>query len=208
MKTIVIPGYTYDGFFGMDTSYLHYLSAFGNVKILTPQETEPVEADLLVLPGGKDVNPVRYGDIPGYVLGNPNPYFEYFDTHILPKYIEAGIPVFGICRGLQTLNTHFGGTLFQHLLNHPTTQADMRDELVHAVLPTKDLKGVKKFEVNSLHHQSIRKLGENLTVTLKAEDGVIEAIRHNFLPIAAVQWHPEEIQDAYSNQEIARLLAL
>jgi len=205
-KHIGIPAYLSSGMFGMNEAYMQYLSEFGGVHLITPDDGVLEKLDLLILPGGRDIDTMRYNQKPGYTLGNPNPWFEWFDTVMLPRYIKAGVPIFGICRGLQTLNIHFGGTLEQNIIDHPTSGA--RDELVHTVMhPSQKKSGNKDMEVNSLHHQSVAILGENLQVLLVSdEDHQVEAIRHLTLPISAVQWHPEEIRDDYSNKEITRLL--
>lgn len=207
-KHIGIPAYEYDGMFGLDTTYMAYLATFGAVHLLTPDDGV-LGIDLLVLPGGADVSPGRYSEKPGYILGKANPYFEHFDKVMLPEYIKRGVPIFGICRGLQTLNVHFGGSLHQHILNHPTSAADDRPEVAHGVYEMNHKNKSKPvFEVNSLHHQAINKLGIDIIPVLESEDNIIEAIRHSSLPISAVQWHPEELRDDYSAREITRLLSL
>jgi gamma-glutamyl-gamma-aminobutyrate hydrolase PuuD len=97
-KQILIVGWkTGDNSFGVTVPYLEYFSKFGQVHVLTPNTVEYVfRADLLVLPGGRDVNPTRYNQSPGYHTGHPEPILEYFDTKVLPKYIEKQIPIFGI----------------------------------------------------------------------------------------------------------------
>jgi putative glutamine amidotransferase len=197
---------------GITQPYYEFFNYFGDVEILSPNHRVR-NLDLLVLPGGADVNPTRYGTVPRLFTGNANPIFEWFDVTMLPKYIDKKVPVFGICRGLQTLNVHFKGTLWQH---RPHEYSDPRTELVHGVqsyLDTKtflfnEKKVSSTFRTNSMHHQSIKELGKDVVATVyhsKEGDGV-EAIMHKTLPIHAVQWHPEEIWDDYSCAVIENLL--
>ena len=114
-------------------------------------------------------------------------------------FIEAGKPVFGICRGSQLLNVYFGGTLHQHMFNtvlHRSGTDIDREHEVEAV-PNSVIEQLygKRFVVNSVHHQAIKTLGTDLTVTHRSDDGIIEGFQHNSLPIFAVQWHPERLVD-------------
>ncbi len=222
MKKIIIPGWFIgENSFGVTKSYLDFLAQFGYVQILSPNTPIVLDADLLVLPGGRDVSTTRYNQYPSYMCGQPDQVLEYFDVVKLPEYIDANIPIFGICRGLQTLNVHFGGTLKQHLRYHPYSSKE-RTQLVHEVMPysiykqwedrgwanrpsIKDKKN-KIFEINSLHHQAVDELGDGLVVSLMSEDDEIEAIEHVEKKIHAVEWHPEEIYDTYSIKTIEKLL--
>ena len=197
--------------FGVDTKYMQFASMFGDVCIITPDH-HPMDLNLLILKGGHDINPANYGQRPGYAISTSNPFQEEFDNEWLPQYITKEIPIFGICRGLQALNIHFGGTLNQHIVNHPTN-GDDREELTHNVRASSPKS--KMFGVNSMHHQAIDKLGEGLEVMLEECDdkgrlstGIIEAIKHKTLPIIAVQWHPEEMLDSWSTDAVKSLIKL
>jgi len=221
-KNIGIVGWsTGDNSFGVSKAYLTYFRQYGNVHIMTPQHPDDIwKLDLIVLPGGADVNPARYNEIPGFTTGMANPFLEWFDEKILPKYIEKGVPLFGICRGFQSLYVHFGVPLEQEILGwHPYSSKGRNDEVHELFLPTQFGENSGKFigkaqqKVNSLHHQAVlwndasKKCA--FKPTLIAEDKwVVEAAEHESLPIAAVQWHPEEIYDDYSNQTIKKLLKL
>jgi putative glutamine amidotransferase len=181
---------------------MNLASMFGEVHVLTP-DTPIMDLDLLILPGGEDVKPEAYDQKPGYMAGNNNPMLEEFDAMKLSAYIDKHTPIFGICRGLQTLNVNFGGTICQHIYKHPTNSREDGGELVHKVTG----KGIKTFEVNSRHHQAIGLLGRGLEAILYCkEDRYIESIKHKELPIIAVQWHPEDILDEYSMNAIKSLL--
>jgi len=172
-------------------AYYVFAGMFGSVELIVPSQSKVDGLDLLILPGGEDVYPLRYGEapLPG-LCGSPNMEYEYFDQEILPDYI-GNTPIFGICRGFQTLNVHFGGSLFQHL-DHEPYSTNFRGDLVQDV---RDQFGKFKFKINSLHHQGIKQLAGQLQETLIAnsKDGCIEAFQHTKLPIAAVQFHPEEL---------------
>lgn len=198
---IGIVGKVFETTFGITTAYGTYFEQFGKVIVLSPNHHEKV--DLVVLPGGADVDSQRYGEEPRFWTSKPDPFLEYFDKWRLPEYVTDGVPIFGICRGIQTLNVLFGGTLHQDLRRHP--YSGERDEFVHTIHHVEDKK--HRFKVNSLHHQGIKQLGNGLITTyLSTHDGLPEAIQHENLRISAVQWHPEEIRDGIAQQMIEKLL--
>ena len=116
------------------------------------------------------------------------------------------IPIFGICRGLQTLNVHFGGTL-RNLWGHSYSSSDTHE--VHKIkFPNNKGKEIK-MGVNSFHHQAIDKLAENLTVEATSDEiywNCIEAVSDYNNRIFAVQWHPERLWDKYSIERFSKLL--
>lgn len=205
-KTIGIPGWDIKlgEHFGVTIPYLVWASQFGKVIILSPDDYADV--DLLVLPGGSDVDPSRYSQVPHFYTGRSNVFLEHFDKNILPTYVENNTPIFGICRGLQTLNVHFGGTLTQHLQKHPTSKDnnDLDEHAIHQVVAGKKSTHIQK--VGSWHHQAVDTVGEGLIVNVLAEDGVVEGIVHSSKPIAAVQWHPERNYDEFSRNLVQQLL--
>ena len=103
-KTILIVGWkTGENSFGATVPYLDWLSQFGNVRILMPTDNEVIKGDLLVLPGGMDLAPQRFGQAPSFHTGNTDVMKQYFYDVMLEQYIEAGIPIFGICLGMKQL---------------------------------------------------------------------------------------------------------
>ena len=196
---IGIVGKQFDKSIGCQVPYLNYFSTMGNVSIILPQSEIDESLDLVVLPGGPDV--IDYSAL-GFFNNQPDLYYEWFDHNRLPQYIEAKVPVFGICRGLQAINNYYGGALYQELYNH-NYSLKSRDELVHQVLVTEEWKwklGTTQ-QVNSLHHQGINVLGTGLIVVATGHsnkwnyNNLPEAIIHESDKVAAVQWHPEEILD-------------
>lgn len=202
--------------FGVTLPYLEFIRRFGTPCIIDFSEPVRNDLDLLILPGGPDVDPRRYGAQPNLRTGKPCIFREYFDEHILPDYIAQGTPIFGICRGLQALVVGFGGKLHQHIGQEWSIKS--RDELVHKVeFKIKENNIIKVYteEVNSLHHQSAAEVGEHLKVIAKHKKldhkgidlGTVEAIMHRTLPIAAVQYHPEElVSDILSDAIILDML--
>jgi putative glutamine amidotransferase len=195
-KLILIPGRVFDDdYYGVRVSYAEYFSKWGNVlpvPVWPELDYEPLlkQASMVVYPGGADINPRKYQHVPSLLCQKVDPVAEYFDEVFLPKAIEMGIPIFGVCRGLQAINVHFGGTLKQDLPQHP--HSDTWDQTVHKVHLTYLMdKKVKAMEVNSLHHQGIDELAEPLEQIGYSDDFLIEAIYHPNKPIVAVQWHPE-----------------
>ena len=157
------------------TNYLHALTMTG-ARGEAGRDFSADQYDGLLLPGGCDVNPARYGKepIPQEITDDDQDALQF---DVLARFLEARKPVLGICRGHQLLNVAFGGTLIQHL---PGAEK-------HMSLPSGDC------PVNSSHHQGIELPGKGLHAVLHSEDGVIEAIEHDSLPVWGVQWHPERM---------------
>lgn len=158
--------------------------------------------DGVVLPGGGDLDPARYGGDPQAPCYDVNLAQDEIDLGILAAAVEHGIPVLGVCRGLQVINVAFGGTLVEDLpatsVRHtPGTDGcgglewAWHDVTVVEGSRLRAAVGSEVIPVASGHHQAIRVLGEGLVATATAADGVIEAVEHVTAPIVAVQWHPE-----------------
>lgn len=160
----------------------------------------PDEVAGLVLPGGGDINPARYGQEPHPRTRNTNDRRDAFELNLLSQALEREIPVLAICRGMQLLNVYFGGTLDQHLadteghLDHDRDRP--RAEPAHGARFTKDTLMAEVLgqhgNVNSHHHQGLDEVADELTEIGWADDGVIEAVvapDHQW--VIGVQWHPE-----------------
>jgi putative glutamine amidotransferase len=160
--------------------------------------------DGLVLQGGNDVAPQSYGETPLQPKWQGDAVRDHYEIELIHAFVEAGKPVFGICRGLQVLNVAFGGTLWQDLPTQcPSAVHHISDGLyeknMHALTLTPGgwLDGLYPdkagFAVNSIHHQGIKTLASSFdTEAVCPVDGGIEAIRRtqgSF--VAGVQWHPE-----------------
>lgn len=203
----------------LSAAYSNFIAHFGKIVPISAYDDHVHNIDLLIIPGGADVDPSRYGKRPIWQSGNPNIQLEDWDKYMLRQYINAGIPIFGICRGFQTLNVHFGGTLTQDI---GQDYSETRDKLVDILTPinnnfenlfkyfNNDTAKAFKLKVNSLHHQGITTndiLGVGIKpVYTNSVFNNVEAFYVENKPIVAVQWHPEEIYDDFSLNVIKHLL--
>ncbi|KUJ66576.1 glutamine amidotransferase [Streptomyces albus subsp. albus] len=154
--------------------------------------------DGLVIAGGQDVEPVRYGAEPHPRTGPPARERDAWELALIEAALEAGLPLLGVCRGMQLLNVARGGTLLQHVEAHGGPPGVFAHHLVRPV-PGTLLAGVlpEPVTVPAYHHQAVDRLGDGLEVSAYAEDGTVEAVE---LPDAdgftlGVQWHPEAGDD-------------
>lgn len=216
---IGIPGWKIgDNSFGITVPYIDYITEIGEPIILTPESEIREDLDLLILPGGPDVDPSRYGEKPGYYTSRPCIHREYFDINHLPEYIKLSIPILGICRGIQTLSVHFDYKLKQHIKCHPTNGDYDRWKACHDVnilnpyyqIINRNLKGIKmNFKTNSMHHQAVdrdSKRDSNFRIVGLAPDGNVEIMAHDSLPIVGIQYHPEEMEDLFVTKTVEFLL--
>ncbi len=179
-------------------AYSQAVADNGGVPVQLPMAIDPeatvAHLDGLVLTGGADIDPARYGAPLDPATGRLEPRRDAFELAVLCAARERGIPILAICRGCQLVNVAFGGSLHQHNAAHARF-ADDPASIAHSVRVTPNsnlarLHGAA-VEVNSLHHQTLDRIGTGLAVTGVADDGVVEAIEHRDEPIMAVQWHPE-----------------
>jgi putative glutamine amidotransferase len=205
------------GVWDVDASFLPkvYLDAVtnaGGVAVLLPPQ--PVDDEIaaavlsrvdgLIVAGGKDVDPARYGEARHPTTDEPRLDRDAWEDALLRQAIAIELPFLAICRGLQMLNVALGGSLHQHL---PEVIGSARYsgengvfavnhvEFEHAgLVPT--LLGEEKLKVNSYHHQGIDDVAPGLSVTATSEGGVIQAVEVDGVPFGVgVQWHPEQDPD-------------
>ena len=187
--------------------YLDGIKAAGGLPIVLPLEVSEEDVDQIVntcdgflFTGGQDVSPLLYGmeDATGTIVASPER--DHLESLLLSKVLEADKPILGICRGLQFINAFLGGTLWQDLPSqHPSEivhrQGKPYGVPTHQVQLSGDLQtllGKDILEVNTLHHQAVKDLGNGLIPMAVAPDGLIEAVQmtgNRF--VWAVQWHPE-----------------
>ena len=199
-----------DGGYGVPAPYLDALRRSGaRTAIVSPGEVaHPDELldpfDGLLLVGGGDVDPGRYGAERGAHDYGVDAERDAFEIALLHAAERAGIPALCICRGAQVMNVAFGGTLSQHLpdldglLEHGVPLDDTT--AMHDVEPEKqtrlaDATGAPSLRCSSHHHQGIGVVGEGLGVAGRSSDGLVEAIERNTTDgvwMLGVQWHPEE----------------
>jgi len=164
--------------------------------------------DGILLTGSpSNVEPSRYAGPASDPDTLHDPHRDATTLPLIPRAIEAGMPLFAVCRGFQEMNVAFGGTLWQKVQDVPGMQDHREDKEqpleqqyapAHAVelVPggyLNDLAGTARVMVNSLHSQGVRELGQDLEIEARAPDGLVEAFRVRSAPgfTLAVQWHPE-----------------
>jgi len=156
-----------------------------------------LECDGLLMPGGVDIEPARYGQETHEKCGRIDLARDAAEWWMLEAFLPSRKPVLGICRGIQMLNVFQGGTLHQHIDGHSDFKS--RSTGCHKVNIVagsclEQLLGTSQFTVNSLHHQSVDSLGKDLEVCAVSEDGIVEAVVHTGHPfLLGVQWHPEHM---------------
>ena len=159
-------------------------------------------ADALMLSGGEDIAPQRYGAEPGLHLGIVNHERDEMELEVLRGALERGMPILGICRGMQLLNVALGGTLIQDLpsekggeIRHKQEGSLLSRTHLASVEPGSRLHGIfgnPDFCINSFHHQALDRVAAPLRVVARAEDGIVEAVESAEHPwLCGVQWHPE-----------------
>jgi putative glutamine amidotransferase len=167
----------------------------------------------LMLMGGSDVNPIRYGEQRRAETDEPDDLRDELELALIAEALHRDLPVLAICRGLQILNVQHGGTLLQHLEPVERHRIRTKDLSLPAhsidIEPGTALSQVahehRQWDVNSRHHQAAARVGAGLRVSARhPDDGVIEALeRPDKRFVVAVQWHPEN-QSAVSEEQ-ARL---
>jgi putative glutamine amidotransferase len=198
----------------LDEAMSHWVASGGALTYLVP--TVPgsgstihdlvEDLDGLVLQGGADVCPRSYGEDPMKAEWEGDERRDRYEIELIHRFREARKPVLGVCRGAQIINVAFGGTLYQDITSQLPTDLVHRDwepydanchrvELVEGSSLAGLYPGVRTATINSVHHQSVKDLGDQLVVEARStDDGVIEAIRlddGDGAYVTAVQWHPE-----------------
>ena len=198
----------------VQSNYIASVESCGSIAVAKYLPEMDLSYDGLILCGGEDVDPKYYGEEINGSVGI-DAARDTVEFALAKAYIEAGKPVLGICRGCQLLNVYFGGSLIQHLDTSKRHVRATEAENVHDARTVGDniirqMYG-EHFVINSSHHQAVKQLGENLEITMvSGEDDVVEGFVHKFLPVIAVQWHPERIaferkrEDSVDGAEIFR----
>lgn len=189
--------------------YMNGIEAAGGAPIMLPltdsEEVIKSAAELcdgLLLTGGQDVSPDVYDRERLSCCGELCPARDKEEALLLDLFLKNDLPVLGICRGIQFLNAHLGGTLYQDLKTQYGDTVEHRmsppyDRSIHTVslvkgTPLHNLLGTDEISVNSYHHQAVKRLAKPLCESALSCDGLIEGV---FMPdkkfVWAIQWHPE-----------------
>ena len=184
--------------------------AGGIAVLLPPQPADEAVArtvlgalDGLIVSGGADVDPRRYGQSPHERTGAPRTDRDEWEDLLLTAAVDLELPFLGICRGAQMLNVALGGTLVQHLPDVVGSDAyqpapSVFGETEAMVEPDSKLAAVlgdagTPLPIHVYHHQALDEVAPGLRVTARTGDGVIEAVELETVPFGiGVQWHPEE----------------
>jgi putative glutamine amidotransferase len=161
--------------------------------------------DGLVITGGPDVDPARYGatEFHEKLFGVRKEHDE-LELTLVRVAIEIGLPVLAICRGMQVLNVALGGTLHQHITDDETTVKHRFEMHEVELLPTckaATLMGTTQPVGHSVHHQALDRIGTGLAVTGRAADGTVEAVETADGWVVGVQWHPEDTAHIDAQQQ-------
>lgn len=163
----------------------------------------------LVLLGGTDVNPARYGEQAQPETEQPDDERDAIELALIDEAMRNDLPILAICRGLQILNVYHGGTLIQHLASMARHDPKIEDKSApaHEISIAKDsllarIAGDLEWQVNSRHHQAADEIGTGLQISARdPEDGTVEALeRPDRQFVVAVQWHPEDQVLAHPEQ--------
>lgn len=205
--------YSSGPYYALRANYIDVIEKMGGKVLLIPYDYEMIEfylksIDGLMIVGGYfDINPRRYGDNEIHKEVKLNEIRENFEFEIMAQALKkADLPIFGICNGMQLINIIHGGKAIQHIPDHVQylehEQSKILDygdygKVYHEVVIAKDSKlfeiiGEEKIQTNSSHHQAVKDVNDDLKISGKAVDGIIEAIEHKTHPFClGVQWHPE-----------------
>lgn len=197
-------------------AYAAMVERAGGIPVLLPpggvaRPELVARLDGLVLTGGADIDPARYGAAPDPALGSLRPDRDQSEFELFALARAAAMPILAVCRGLQLVNVALGGTLVQHLpdvVGHDQHSGAPDGFTVTAVTTTPgsqvaDIVG-PEVKANCHHHQAIDQLAADLVVTARSTDGTIEAAEGPDPFLLGVQWHPEA--DATDDRLVAALV--
>lgn len=170
------------------------------------------QCDGLLLPGGGDIDPAFWGEKREEWAGEPNRIRDLMEPVLLAEARKRGMPVLGICRGIQAINVFSGGSLYQDVVKDGGTtftghsDSPHKKERVHGVSLKEgswlaNVLGTTQTGVNTMHHQAVKEAAPGFTVTAVSEDGLIEGIEQTEGSFCVgVQWHPEHMAPQHAEQ--------
>ena len=207
----------------MNQRYYHAAAMAGAAPVLIPlvDDVDTLRAiydgmDGILIPGGVDVDPAAFGEVPHERLGRIDPARDRVEIQLVHWAVADEKPLLGLCRGLQVINVALGGTLYQDLeAEYPNAikhdyfpnYGFERDYLAHEVALTagsrlRNVLEADRIAVNSMHHQGIKSLASALAPAATAPDGLVEAVESsNGGFLVGVQWHPEVFETTHPTTE-------
>ena len=200
----------------VNAAYVNAAQQAGGIPVLLPPQLDATalaalwpRLDGLILTGGDDVDPARFGESRHPATGDVSPARDALEIELCHRALEQGRPLLAICRGLQVLNVALGGSLHQDIPSAPGSPFDhsqkelqqtRRDQPVHHVKVQEGSRlakilGTLEVDVNSFHHQALNVLGRGLTPVAWSPDGIVEGaeMQDGGRFVVGVQWHPEDL---------------
>ena len=195
----------------MTSKYVFSLHRAGAKVRWIPWEDTPenrallLSCDGLLMPGGVDIEPKRYGQETDPQCGKIDLARDAAEWWMLESYLPTRKPVLCICRGIQMLNVFCGGTLHQHIPGHSDFRNRGKGSHTVRITGNSRLASITEAEellVNSMHHQTLDQLGKGMVVSAVSEDGTVEAAEIPDHPFCmAFQWHPEHLSKTRPDQQ-------
>ena len=194
------------------------LAQAGCVPVVVPRHLTDAEMealvsrlDALVLSGGEDVDPARYGAVAHPKLGTVNRVRDEFEWRLLAAAVRRRLPLLGICRGCQLLNAYFGGTLVQDIASERPSSLTHRGT-PHPLMLDPDSRlarvlGTTNLTINSYHHQAVKDVAPGFSVKGRAPDGVVEVIESRSYPAVGLQFHPEKMVHDDGNKLLLKVFS-
>ena len=195
----------------VNAAYLKAIQAAGGVPVpMPPLLDAPARAEILkrvhgvLLTGGGDVAPARFGETPHPTTSLVSDARDSLEIDLTHWAVDTRVPLLAVCRGLQVLNVALGGSIYQDIPSEPGSPIDHSQSGKPRHIPVHRVKvrdgsrlaeilGTVEVDVNSFHHQAIRRLASGLHQTARGEDGTVEGVESDDGLIVAVQCHPEEL---------------
>jgi putative glutamine amidotransferase len=199
----------------VNAAYLRAIQAAGGVPLpMPPQLDAPARKEILrhvhgvLLTGGGDVDPARFGEDPHPTTSLVSAARDSLEIDLTHWAVDTRVPLLAVCRGLQVLNVALGGSLYQDIPSEPGSPIDHSQSGKARHIPVHRVKvrdgsrlaeilGAVEVDVNSFHHQAIKRLGQRLADVAWAPDSIIEGVElvDGGQFVVGVQWHPEELAE-------------
>ena len=187
-------------------AYLDAVIRAGGQPVIVNDTADPkallARVDALVLTGGPDVDPARYGEDAHPSVYGVDRAADEFECALADAAVVRSVPMLAICRGIQVLNVARGGALHQHIPDDPGVPAHgepgvaggarLQEVTLEAGALVADVMGATRVKASCHHHQAISTLGDGLRVVGRGSDGIVEALELEGAFVLAVQWHPED----------------